>query len=103
MPGLRVPRPLIRKGLQQTRFRPTAEREAAAASRYTSLAFYVTAHEDDWELFRGEQAYRDLATPTKKVVFIYVTAGDAGQTNGWWEAREQGALAAVRELCHRFP
>ena len=76
---------------------PTARREAADAKRYTSLVFYVTAHEDDWQLFRGQQAYNDLVTPTKKVVFIYMTAGDAGQTNGWWEARERGALAAVRE------
>jgi hypothetical protein len=67
------------------------------AKHYSALAFYVTAHEDDWELFRGQQAYNDLVTPTKKVVFIYMTAGDAGQTNGWWEAREQGALAALRD------
>ena len=79
----------------------TAGQQAAGgtdtAKQYSSLAFYVTAHEDDWELFRGQQAYEDLATSTKKVVFIYMTAGDAGHTNGWWEAREQGAVAAVRE------
>jgi len=67
------------------------------ANQYSSLAFYVSAHQDDWQLFRGQQAYTDLASSAKKVVFIYMTAGDAGQTNGFWEAREQGALAAVRE------
>ena len=66
--------------------------ETDTTKHYSSLAFYVTAHQDDWELFRGQQAYKDLATSTNKVVFIYVTAGDAGRTNGWWEARERGAL-----------
>lgn len=60
------------------------------------IAFYVTAHEDDWELFRGEYAYNDANDSANKVVFIHTTAGDAGQTDGWWEAREQGAVAAVR-------
>jgi hypothetical protein len=63
---------------------------------YTTAAFYITAHQDDWELFRGEVAYADVKNSFAKVVFIHTTAGDAGLTNGWWEAREQGAIAAVR-------
>jgi hypothetical protein len=65
--------------------------------QYTVVAFYMTAHEDDWELFRGEQAYADIQSdPSYKIVFIHTTAGDAGSIDGWWEAREQGAIAAVR-------
>lgn len=60
------------------------------------VVFYVAAHEDDWQLFRGEQAYADVNSTNVKGVFIYTTAGDAGQTNGWWEARERGAIASVR-------
>ena len=63
----------------------------------TSLSFYVGGHQDDWQLFRGNAAYRDLSNPNARVVFIYATAGDAGRTDGWWEARERGAVAAVRK------
>jgi hypothetical protein len=63
---------------------------------YATVAFYITAHQDDWQLFRGEVAYADVKKSSSKVVFIHTTAGDAGLTNGWWEAREQGAIAAVR-------
>ena len=63
-----------------------------------NVAFYVTAHQDDWLFFRGEQAFQDLNTADTRVVFIYLTAGDAGETDGWWEAREQGALAAIRAV-----
>ena len=62
----------------------------------TAVAFYITAHADDWELFRGQQAFADIQSdPSNKIVFIH-TAGDAGSIDGWWEAREQGAIAAVR-------
>jgi len=67
------------------------------------IVFYVAAHQDDWELFRGEQAFADLQTPDLKVIFIYTTAGDAGRTDGWWEAREQGAVAAVRAALPKSP
>jgi hypothetical protein len=66
------------------------------AAEYTALIFYIGAHQDDWELFRGNAAMKDLADPTTRVVFIYAAAGDAGRTDGWWEARERGAVAAVR-------
>jgi hypothetical protein len=79
------------------------ERAHAGAGGYSRISFYVVAHQDDWELFRGEAAYRELISPTTKVVFIYTTAGDAGWTNGWWEAREQGAIAAVRSVIPRAP
>jgi hypothetical protein len=59
------------------------------------VAFYVCAHEDDWEFFRGDHAYGDIVNGVK-TVFIYTSAGDAGRTDGWWEARERGAKATVQ-------
>lgn len=70
---------------------------------YNAIAFYITAHEDDWELFRGEVAYSDANNPVNKIVFIHTTAGDAGETDGWWEAREGGAVAAVRSALSPHP
>lgn len=70
---------------------------------YDAVAFYVTAHEDDWELFRGEVAYDDVNSAVNKIVFIHTTAGDAGRKDGWWEAREQGAVSAVRSALGSEP
>ena len=60
------------------------------------VAFYISPHQDDWQLFRGEQAYADLNEPGARIVFVYTTAGDRGWTNGYWEAREKGAIASIR-------
>jgi len=70
---------------------------------FTALSFYVGGHQDDWELFRGNAAYQDLKSANARVVFVYATAGDAGMTNGWWEARERGAVAAVRKAVGPAP
>jgi hypothetical protein len=69
----------------------------------SGVVFYVAAHQDDWELFLGERAFADLQMPDLKIVFIYTTAGDAGRTDGWWEAREQGAVAAARVAMPQSP
>ncbi|MBV9762901.1 MAG: PIG-L family deacetylase [Acidobacteriaceae bacterium] len=61
---------------------------------FSDLCYYVVAHQDDWQLFYGHQAFLDLTEPGARVVLVYTTAGDAGRTDGWWQAREQGALAA---------
>lgn len=42
-----------------------------------SVVFYIFAHQDDWQLFRGHQAKVDVEVGAK-VVFICVTAGDGG-------------------------
>ena len=76
----------------------TVSAQAPADSAITSLSFYVGGHQDDWQLFRGNAAHADLITPGHRVVFIYATAGDAGRTDGWWEARERGALESVRTV-----
>lgn len=61
---------------------------------FKDISFFVVAHQDDWQLFYGQQAFSDLKEADSRVVFIYTTAGDAGKTGGWWQARERGALAS---------
>src|SRR5687768_5615926 len=43
-----------------------------------TVAFYFSAHEDDWQLFMNPNAYNDVHKSSTKVVFVYMTAGDAG-------------------------
>ncbi|MCR8963342.1 PIG-L family deacetylase [Brevibacillus halotolerans] len=74
-----------------------------AASDYKSISFYLQAHPDDWQLFRGDYAYNDLHASQTKVVFIYTTAGDAGSVKGWWETRERGAVASIRKALKPTP
>jgi LmbE family N-acetylglucosaminyl deacetylase len=61
------------------------------------VKFYVTAHQDDHELFMAGNVERDLSSPRSKVVFVYTTAGDADETDGWWQAREAATLAGTQE------
>ena len=41
------------------------------------VAFYFSAHQDDWQLFMNPSAFRDVLDGAK-CVFIHMTAGDAG-------------------------
>ena len=47
-----------------------------------TVAFYFGAHPDDWQLFMNPNAYYDVRGPSNKIVFVYVTAGDAGVGTG---------------------
>jgi GlcNAc-PI de-N-acetylase len=69
--------------------------QAAAGSK--KVSFYVQAHQDDWQLFVGDRAVAD-ARKGGKVVFVYLTSGDNGRTNGYWQAREEGANASAELL-----
>ncbi|CAK4687489.1 hypothetical protein LEN26_007988 [Aphanomyces euteiches] len=62
----------------------------------SAVHFYITAHQDDHELFMSKALYASFHDPSSKVVFIYLTAGDANRTDGWWQAREVGTLAASK-------
>jgi hypothetical protein len=54
---------------------------------YSGVSFYVCAHQDDWQLFMGSNAFKDIqafdpSTPqysSKKVVFIYTTSGNINE------------------------
>jgi len=61
------------------------------------MNIYIVAHQDDWMLFRGEQSAMHLQNPDEQVLFIHLTAGDAGERNGWWEAREIATVMAVKQ------
>jgi hypothetical protein len=66
------------------------------ASHANNVTFYITAHQDDWQLFMSPQAYHDIINPNNKVIFIYTTAGDAGKGTTWWQARRAGALSSIQ-------
>ncbi|CAK4687510.1 hypothetical protein LEN26_007985 [Aphanomyces euteiches] len=68
----------------------------------SAVHFYVTAHQDDHELFMSKPIYASFRDPTTKIVFIYTTAGDANRTDGWWQAREVGTLAATKFFVQDF-
>ncbi|RHZ01569.1 hypothetical protein DYB35_012628 [Aphanomyces astaci] len=63
---------------------------------------YVTAHEDDHELFMSAPVYNSIKSPTTKSVFVYLSAGDSGETTGWWQAREVGTVAATKTWLNLF-
>lgn len=67
------------------------------------VAFYFGAHQDDWQLFMNPNAYMDVRDNSAKVVFVYLTAGDAGAgigngggTQPYYLARENGAKLSVK-------
>jgi len=68
--------------------------------------FYFAAHEDDWQLFMGSQAFSD-STQNVKFVFVTLTSGDGGNDPGYgttpsmvpyYLAREAGSIASVKFL-----
>ena len=76
---------------------------SAHAKQPRATAFYAVAHQDDWQLFMNPSAWDDARSPNTRVVFMYLTAGDAGlgTNNGgrpepFYIAREEGALRATR-------
>jgi hypothetical protein len=48
----------------------------------TQVAIYFAAHQDDWQLFMGNNAYGDIVAaqndPNNRVVIVHLTAGDGG-------------------------
>ena len=58
---------------------------------------YVHAHQDDWQLWESPDSYNHYQAGDH-LLFVYTTAGDAGQDISRWGAREQGAEASVRYI-----
>ena len=80
-----------------------AENLVVSARNTNAVAFYFGAHPDDWQLFMNPNAYYDVQQPSNKVVFVYVTAGDAGlglgngeRSQPYYLARENGAKLSVK-------
>src|SRR3954451_16357350 len=73
---------------------------------YAQISFYIVAHADDWLLFMQPNAHKDLVDSHNKVVFIISTAGDAGEDEKYWCAREEGIKSSIRfclaPLVHLF-
>ena len=55
---------------------------------------YIIAHADDWQIFMGDHAYTSFQSAAS-MLFIYITAGDAGKPPQFWMAREQGSLSSI--------
>ena len=55
----------------------------------------LVAHQDDWQLFMGDIVAQQIRAG-KRVVFIYLTAGDDGRDSLYWVTRERGALESAR-------
>lgn len=56
---------------------------------------FVVAHEDDWQLFMGDIAARQIRAGDS-VSFIFLTAGDDGRDSLYWRTRERAALQSTR-------
>ncbi len=58
---------------------------------------YISTHNDDAILFRGEWLYRDLHTPGTHVTMIVPNCADAGGgfADEWWRRKEAGTVAAM--------
>jgi hypothetical protein len=57
----------------------------------TETEIVVVAHEDDWQLFMGDELLARLR-PGHRAVFVYLTAGDDGRDSLYWHTRERAAL-----------
>ncbi|MCC3155940.1 PIG-L family deacetylase [Hymenobacter sp. 15J16-1T3B] len=76
-----------------------AQTQTAPPPASSNASVFVTAHQDDWQLFMGSRAY-DNVQRHRKVVFIIITAGQGDQpSDAFWKAREQGCLNSARTAC----
>jgi hypothetical protein len=66
----------------------------AAAQNPAAIHFFIHGHEDDWQIFMSPAAFSGVQAG-EPIVFIYATAGDAGNTDqNYWAAREAAATAS---------
>jgi len=66
-----------------------------------SASVFVTAHPDDWQLFMNPNAFIAVSDSNQQVIFLHITAGDAGhgmEYNDFTLAREEGSKRAMRFL-----
>ena len=66
-----------------------------------STRFFISAHQDDWQLFMNPNVYESIKNEGDKTVIVHSTAGEAGTGMGndaYYLAREKGSLAAIRFL-----
>lgn len=71
---------------------------ARAQNVVPNVAVYVSAHQDDWQLFVGDQFAAHAQGTTQKVVAIYTTAGDGNRGTAYWNTRETASRRSVDTL-----
>ena len=64
-------------------------------SNTTAAPIYIVAHQDDWQLFMGDDVALTLRDG-RPATFIYLTAGDDGRDSTYWATREEAALESTR-------
>lgn len=64
--------------------------------RYETVAFFIVAHMDDWQLFMNPNATRLMSSSGSKTVFIFTTANDSGASEDYWRANEEAAISSAR-------
>lgn len=75
----------------------SAEPARAAGPNCPSSVMYVAAHADDTLLFQSPSLLRDVRSG-RCVQTVFLTAGDAGKSESYWKAREEGAEAGYAEM-----
>ncbi|OUJ73450.1 PIG-L family deacetylase [Hymenobacter crusticola] len=69
----------------------------SSGAKQKNAAFYIVAHQDDWQLFMGSHAYDDIQRPKTKVIIICLTAGQANEPgDAYWQSREVGCRASIQ-------
>jgi LmbE family N-acetylglucosaminyl deacetylase len=74
---------------------PNTQKIRYVANSVIQQDVFVVAHEDDWQLFMGDVAAKQLRAGDS-VSFIYLTAGDDGRDSLYWRTRERAALLSTR-------
>jgi len=80
-------------GLTSVFFSATVLTGSAEAFDYYDV--YFVAHPDDWQIFQAPNTFSDVKLGDR-VLIIQASASDAGRTDGYWQAREEGTKASVR-------
>lgn len=60
------------------------------------ISVFVSAHQDDWQLFMGKQFYEAAKDTNQKIILLVTTSG--ATTVQFTNARDRGVLASVQSL-----
>lgn len=71
------------------------DRGVKQVSNPAAVDVVIVAHADDWQVFMGDVIV-DRIRAGRRVVFIYLTAGDDGRDSVYWQLREKAALQSTR-------
>jgi LmbE family N-acetylglucosaminyl deacetylase len=85
---------LLSQSAVMPRSRMALRRDSGATRSPQPLEAFIVAHPDDWQLFMGDVAVAAVRAKSP-TLFVVVTAGDAGRTRRYWQARERGAIASM--------